>query len=91
MNPERGNRSKVGIVHDDICEVSYEDCMEALNKLIDNMEYHRPPSKYYYTLGTMGQIEAGISNKQVIDFFKDDSNVILIDHNGQKWCKGEKL
>lgn len=88
--PRRGLRAECGIFYDDASELSYEDCMKALDELVNNVKASTC-SKRYYVLGTMGQVEAGISNKQVIDFFKDDGTVILIDGKGRKWCKGERL
>lgn len=88
--PKRGLRSDAGIFYDDTSDISYEDCLQALDDLVNNVKL-ASTNKHYYVLGTMGQMEAGVTNKQIIDFFKDDGSVILIDGKGRKWCKGERL
>lgn len=62
-----------------------------LHKLIDEISAAPVPQEYLYVLGTMGQRAAGVSDKQVIEFFKNDEQVILLDRKGQKWRKGERI
>lgn len=59
--------------------------------LVDQIECCTTPDKYYYFLGDIRQRYAGISDKYIINFFKDCSDVILMDGKGRKWCKGKRV
>lgn len=62
-----------------------------LEELVSSIECCVPNPPYYCVLGTMTQQALGISNKQVIDFFKDDGSVIVMDFKGRKWHKGKRV
>lgn len=62
-----------------------------LYELVGKIECCTTPNTYYYFLGGMHQHYAGVSNKYIVEFFKDCSDVVLIDHKGRKWCKGKRV
>ena len=67
------------------------DIKKDLEELVNKVECCVPSPPYYYVLGTMGQYAAGISNKQIIEFFKNDGSVIVMDFKGRKWHKGKRV
>lgn len=64
---------------------------EEYMNFVENVRNTPVPKEVVYGLGSLEQREAGISNKQVIQYFKNNDSVTLIDEKGQKWRKGERV
>jgi hypothetical protein len=60
--------------------------LKDFNELIDSIEMCTgQPYLYYFTLG------CGIPDQQVIDYFKNEHSVIVVDRKGRKWCTGKRV
>ena len=54
--------------------------------LIDQVEMCNKQSELcVFTCGS------GLSDRQVIDYFKNDHSVIVVDRKFDKWCAGERV
>ena len=58
--------------------------IEDLTKRINNMVTTTPTgARYFFAAGT------GVTDKLAIEFFKDSTDVIVVDRAGRQWRKGE--
>jgi hypothetical protein len=39
----------------------------------------------------LGSWAAGLSDEEVIEYFKDNGGVIVVDRHGRQWCRGKEV
>ena len=39
----------------------------------------------------LGSWAAGVSDEEVIEYFKDNGGVIVVDRHGRWWCRGKEV
>lgn len=96
----QGQRAKVAIDPDHIYSIPNEvtediikpfdvendpDPVKYLTELVEKVKCHYNPGPYYFfTAGT------GVPDKSAIKYFKDNSDVIVVDRKQRMWRKGKR-